>query len=104
MYAMYRPASDRKQMFFNKYFFRQRREQMNQDDADEVEHHDGEIVGLHSSTFGRSCERHLVCGREVVVGSIVRFKREVLLVNREAGIEGGEASSSKGKHMHPYGF
>jgi len=37
---------------------------------------DGEIVGLHSSTFGRSYDKHAVCGQELEVGSIVHFKLE----------------------------
>jgi hypothetical protein len=43
----------------------------------EQQQHDGEIVGLHSPDNGRSCEQHECCGRHVVPGHIVRFKREV---------------------------
>jgi len=50
---------------------------------------DGEVVGLHSSTYGRSCDRHAICGHEVEVGSIVRFKRDVIAVGRDyLGLEG----------------
>ena len=51
---------------------------MNQDVGVAEDVRDGEIVGLHSDTFGRSCGRHAVCGRQVGVGSIVRVKKEVL--------------------------
>jgi hypothetical protein len=51
---------------------------------------DGEIVGLFSPTHGRSCERHQVCGRQVAVGSIVKIKREVLMVDEDLGVEGEE--------------
>ena len=44
---------------------------------DQDQQHDGEIVGLHSPDNGRSCNLHVCCGRHVVPGHIVRFKREV---------------------------
>ena len=44
---------------------------------EDQQQHDGEIVGLHSPDNGRSCEQHECCGRHVVPGHIVRFKREV---------------------------
>ena len=44
---------------------------------DQDQRHDGEIVGLHSPDNGRSCNLHVCCGRHVVPGHIVRFKREV---------------------------
>ena len=50
----------------------------------------GEIVGLFSPAHGRSCERHQVCGRSVSVGSLVKIKREVLMVDEELGVEGDE--------------
>jgi len=48
---------------------------------------DGEIVGLQSSTFGRSCDKHAVCGQELEVGSIVHFKRDVIVVGRDLGLK-----------------
>jgi hypothetical protein len=42
--------------------------------------HDGEIVELHSPDNGRPCNLHDYCdycGRQVVPGHVVRFKREV---------------------------
>jgi hypothetical protein len=42
--------------------------------------HDGEIVGLHSSDNGRSCNQHVCCRRHAVPGHIVRFKTEVMEV------------------------
>ena len=51
---------------------------------------DGEIVGLFSPTHGRSCERHQVCGRSVSVGSLLKIKREVLMVDEDLGVEGDE--------------
>jgi hypothetical protein len=53
---------------------------------------DGEIVGLHSGTHGRSCERHEACGLEVEVGSIVRFKMDVIMVDRAGGIQVDEVA------------
>lgn len=35
---------------------------------------DGEIVGLHGTTNGRSCVLHDVCGSMLQVNSLVRFK------------------------------
>jgi hypothetical protein len=49
---------------------------MRQEDQEQ----DGEIVGLHSPDNGRSCTQHACCGRHVVPGNIVRFKREVMEV------------------------
>jgi len=49
-----------------------------------VDVRDGELVGLHSSTLGRSCERHAVCGQQVEVGDFIRLKKEVVLVVDEA--------------------
>jgi hypothetical protein len=46
----------------------------------EEQQHDGEIVGLHCSDNGRSCNQHVCCGRDVVPGHIVRFKTEVMEV------------------------
>ena len=48
---------------------------------------DGEIIGLHSGTHGRSCERHEACGLEVEVGSIVWFKSDNIMVNCAQGIQ-----------------
>jgi len=55
---------------------------------------DGEIVGLFSPTHGRSCGRHQVCGRQVSRGSLVVFKREVVMVDADLGVEGGEQNDS----------
>jgi hypothetical protein len=46
----------------------------------EDQEHDGEIVGLHSPDNGHSCTQYACCGRHVVPGNIVRFKREVMEV------------------------
>jgi hypothetical protein len=35
---------------------------------------DGEIVGIHGTTNGRTCELHDVCGSEVKVNTLIRFK------------------------------
>ena len=35
---------------------------------------DGEIVGLHGSTNGRSCESHTSCGSHVMPDDLIRFK------------------------------
>ena len=53
---------------------------------------DGEIIGLHSGTHGRSCERHEACGLQVEVGSIVRFKRDVIMVDRVRGVQVDEGA------------
>jgi hypothetical protein len=45
--------------------------------------HDGEIVGLHASTNGRSCNQHEYCGRHLQPGQIVRLKTEVMEVAYE---------------------
>jgi hypothetical protein len=42
--------------------------------------HDGEIVGMHASTTGRSCNQHECCGRHLQPGQIVRLKTEVMEV------------------------
>ena len=50
---------------------------------------DGEGVGLHSSTYGRSCDRNASCRHKLEVGSIVRFKQDVIAVGRDyLGLEG----------------
>jgi hypothetical protein len=54
-----------------------------------VDVRDGELVGLHASSLGRSCTRHVACGQELEVSSIVRFRREVMLVDDATGVEGG---------------
>jgi hypothetical protein len=46
----------------------------------EDQEHDGEIVGLHILDNGHSCTQHACCGRHVVPGNIVWFKREVMEV------------------------
>ena len=51
---------------------------------DDNQQHDGEIVGLHSPHNGRSCVMHECCGRHVVVGHVVRFKREMQEIVYEA--------------------
>jgi len=35
---------------------------------------DGEIVGLGSSSNGRSCQQHGTCGSAIVIGSLIRFR------------------------------
>ena len=57
---------------------------------------DGEIVGIFSPTHGRSCERHEVCGRELKVGCIVRFRRDVIMVDRVRGVEGDVGTAPEG--------
>jgi hypothetical protein len=42
--------------------------------------HDGEIVGLHASTNGRSCNQHECCGRHLQPGQIIRLKTEAMEV------------------------
>jgi hypothetical protein len=44
---------------------------------DDKQQHDGEIVGVHSPENDRSCVMHDCCGRHVVAGHVVRFKREM---------------------------
>jgi hypothetical protein len=39
---------------------------------------DGEIVGLESSTNGRSCGSHECCGKHLCVGDFVRFRLVIL--------------------------
>ncbi len=48
---------------------------------------DGEIVGLHLGTNGRSCECHSVCGLALRVGDVVRFKRDVATDDESDGEE-----------------
>jgi hypothetical protein len=43
-----------------------------------------EVVGLDKGDRGRSCERHKVCGQDVMDGDVLRFKAE-LIHTREAG-------------------
>jgi hypothetical protein len=43
--------------------------------------HDSEMIGLHNPTNGRSCVQHDCCRRYLMVGELVRFKREVLQVD-----------------------
>ena len=50
---------------------------------------DGDIVGPQISTFSRSCEKHAVHGQQVDVGSILQFKRDVIVVGRDLGLKGG---------------
>ena len=63
-------------------------------DPQEESARNGEIVGLHSPTHGRSCELHAVSGREVKVGSLVRLTRKVIMVDREQGVEGAEVDDA----------
>jgi len=53
------------------------------DDNDNLDdnQHDGEMVGLHNPANGRSCVAHECCGRHLVVGDLVRFKREILRID-----------------------
>ena len=51
--------------------------------------HDGKIVGIHASSLGRSCTRHVVCGQELEVSDIIRFRQELKLVDEEAGAASG---------------
>ena len=41
---------------------------------------DGEIVGLHKSTNGRTCVQHPCCGQYVAAGDLVHLKRDVVFV------------------------
>jgi len=43
--------------------------------------HDGEMIGLHNPANGRSCVQHDCCGKYVMVGELVWFKREVIWVD-----------------------
>jgi hypothetical protein len=43
--------------------------------------HDGEMIGLHNPANGCSCVQHDCCGRYLMVGELVRFKREVIRVD-----------------------
>ena len=43
--------------------------------------HDFEIVGLKSSTNGRSCCLHACCGDEVTIGTILRLVKCTVSVN-----------------------
>jgi len=40
--------------------------------------HDGEMIGLHNPANGHSCVQHDCCGKYLMVGELVRFKREVI--------------------------
>jgi len=42
--------------------------------------HDGELMGLHNPANGCNCVQHDCCGRYLMVGEVVRFKREVIWV------------------------
>jgi hypothetical protein len=42
---------------------------------------DFEIVGLYGSTYGRSCCFHKTCGKDVEMGSLLRFVRTVIDIN-----------------------
>jgi hypothetical protein len=48
---------------------------------------DGEIIGLKSGTYGRSCEAHLCCGASLHVGDLVRFRLVMLEVQGGAPVE-----------------
>jgi hypothetical protein len=53
-----------------------------EDDVDVVgQAIDFEIVGLFSSTNGRSCCCHKTCGKEVVVGDLVRLVRTMVNID-----------------------
>jgi hypothetical protein len=43
--------------------------------------HDGEMIGLHNPANGRSGVQHDWCGKYLMVGELVRFKREVIQVD-----------------------
>ena len=64
--------------------------------------HDGEIVVLNSLTHGRSCELYAFCGQDVKVGSLVHFKREVIMVDREQGLNArGEVHDAATEGLAP---
>jgi len=52
------------------------------DDNDNLDdnQHDGEMVGLHNPANVRSCVAHKCCGGHLVVGDLVRFKREIMRI------------------------
>jgi hypothetical protein len=43
----------------------------------------GEIVGIEGEEGGRFCERHYVCGNQLAVGDLVKFKVTMSLVGEE---------------------
>jgi hypothetical protein len=43
--------------------------------------HDNEMIGLHHPANGRSCVQHDCCRRYLMVGELVRFRREVIQVD-----------------------
>ena len=43
--------------------------------------HDGEIVGLNSSSNGRACEQHVCCGRGVRVSDVMKLKLGVVTLD-----------------------
>jgi hypothetical protein len=47
----------------------------------DINQHDGEMIGLHNPANGCSCVQHNCCGRYLMVGELVRFKREVIWVD-----------------------
>ena len=49
--------------------------------ANDHEKPDLEIVGLDSSTNGRSCSRHAICGQYVFVDDVLRLVKCVVTVN-----------------------
>jgi len=49
--------------------------------------HDGEIVGLHSSSNGEACEQHEYCGRAVRVGDLLQLKWGVVQLQDKSSIE-----------------
>ena len=50
-------------------------------DEDSIEKPDIEIVGLDSSTNGRSCTCHAICGQYVFVDDVLRLVKCVVTVN-----------------------
>eukprot|EP00474_Spongospora_subterranea_P006065 CRZ06523.1 hypothetical protein [Spongospora subterranea] len=51
---------------------------------------DGEIVGLHDASNGRSCESHRVCGEYLESEMLVLFKHTILCTS-EGTVENGVA-------------
>ena len=62
-------------------------------EGNKADFYNDQIVGLHDASLGRSCERHEGCGKELEVGSFIRFKRVILLVDEARGITGGEGTA-----------
>jgi hypothetical protein len=66
--------------------------QMSKEQIDENKDEDGEpfrhfeIVGLQECGNGRSCERHLNCGDQVIVGDVCRLQKAVV-DSHEGGTE-----------------